>query len=225
MIADVGATLRLLQAFDSAFPSGAFAFSGGLEALSAAGVLTGGAALEAFLACQVVARFGGIDRTFIARAHRVAPDVAALSAVDAACEGFVSVAEAGEASRRTGLSLMTTHARIGTPGIAPFRAAVAGGLTPGHASVVQGLVGRSLGLSVAATEAGALHGAVQSCLAAAIRLGRVGALEAQAILISVRPAMEAALSGEAPDEPAAFVPVADIALSRHDDHAGRLFAS
>lgn len=217
--------LRLLQVSDSAFPSGAFGFSGGLEALAADDLVPGAEAVAAFLAHQVIPRFAGIDRAFLERAHAAAPDADALLAVDADCEAFVAVAEAGEASRRQGLSILTTHGRIATPGIAPFAARVRAGETPGHAAVVQGLVGHALGLSAETTATAALYGAVQSCLAASVRLGRVGALGAQSILADLVEPMAEALAGPAPSEPAAFVPLADVALSRHREQAGRLFAS
>ncbi|UOM34167.1 urease accessory protein UreF [Acuticoccus sp. I52.16.1] len=223
-MSDAGTTLRLLQVADSLFPSGAFAFSGGLETLAEDGLVRGADALGAVLAHQILPRWAGIDRHFLAAAQAAADDLDTLTALDADCEAHVTVAEAGEASRRTGAALLLTHTRIATPGAEAYRARVASG-APGHAAVVQGFVAARFGLPRAEAEAGSLYGAVQSSLSAAVRLGIVGALGAQRLLAELRPAMAAALRAPPPPLPAALTPFADIALARHAATPGRLFAS
>ncbi len=219
------AMLRLLQISDSAFPSGSFAFSGGLETLAGDGLVVDAATLDDFLRGQAIARWAGMDRWFIRKAHDAAPDEKVLADLDRFCEAHVAVAALGEASRRVGLATLTTHARMGTPGAAAYRARIAGGEALGHAPIVQGLIGAGLALPIDAVEAGALYGAVNGVATAAIRLGVIGALEAQTLLAGLGITMAAALGHEPPLLPSAFTPLADIAVSRRDGHAGRLFSS
>lgn len=219
------ATLRLLQISDSAFPSGSFAFSGGLETLAADGVVTDVAMLGDLIRGQAIIRWGGVDRWFIRAAHDAGPDARVLADLDWLCEAHVSIEALGEASRRIGLATLTTHARMGTPGAAAYRAGIAVGETLGHAPVVQGMIGAGLALPIEAVEAGALYGAVNGLLTAAIRLGIVGALEAQTLLAGLGADMAGTLAATPPHLPTAFTPLADIAVSRRPGQAGRLFSS
>ena len=76
------ATLRLLQISDSAFPSGSFAFSGGLETLAGDGLATDARMLGDFIRGQAIGRWGGMDRWFIRAAHDAAPDAKVLAELD-----------------------------------------------------------------------------------------------------------------------------------------------
>ena len=219
------ATLRLLQISDSAFPSGSFAFSGGLETLAGDGLATNAATLGDFIRGQAIGRWGGMDRWFIRAAHDAAPDAKVLADLDRFCEAHVAIEALGEASRRIGLATLTTHARMGTPGAAAYRTLIAAGEALGHAPVVQGMIGAGLALPIDAVEAGALYGAVNGLLTAAIRLGIVGALEAQTLLAGLGADMVRTLTAPPPHLPTAFTPLADIAVSRRAGHAGRLFSS
>lgn len=217
------ALLTLLQLCDTAFPSGAFAFSGGLEALVSEGRVQGAAQVRDFLTEEILPRWASFDRVFLRRAH-AACDVAELTRVDADCELRSTVESLASASRRTGRAALSTHARLGTPDCAACLARVRDGLTPGHAAVVQGLAGRGLGLALAPLEAGTLHALALATLSAAVRLGAIGAMQAQQILSATHPAMAALLAAPPPDAPFTFSPRADIAAMRHTQNPLRLFA-
>lgn len=215
--------LTLLQLCDTAFPSGAFAFSGGLETLVNEQRVAGAEAVRDFLVDAVLPRWASFDRVFLRRAH-AARDAAALSLIDADCELRSTVESLASASRRTGRAALSTHARLGTPGCADCLARVRAGLTPGHAAVVQGLAGNGLGLALAPLEAGTLHALALATLSAAVRLGALGAMQAQQILAAARPAMAALLAAPPPAAPFTFSPRADIAAMRHGQTPLRLFA-
>ena len=219
------ATLRLLQISDSTFPSGGFAFSNGLETLVEEQMVQDALALGAFLESQVLPRWAGMDRWFVAHAFKGAGDLEGLVELDRLCEAHVAVDALGEASRRMGLAMLTTHARIGTDGAGPYRDLIAQGAVPGHLPIVQGLIGAGLGLSGDAVESASLYAATNGVLAAAVRLGVTGALEAQALLARASGPMADLLAEPLGDLPRSFTPLADIAVSRHAGHAGRLFAS
>lgn len=219
------ALLRLLQSSDSAFPSGGFAFSNGLETLCAEGLVGTPDAIETVLREQVLPRWLDFDRYFLAAAHGAAADVQALAALDRDCEAHNTVAPLADASRRMGRALLTSHDRIGTPGAAAHLARLRDGAAPGHAPVVQGLVGAGLGLSRAETEAGAVHALAAGYTGAAIRLGRLGALGAQQVLARTIAAAAPRLEAPPPEVPAAFAPLVDIAAARRGAHAVTLFAT
>jgi urease accessory protein len=166
-----------------------------------------------------------MDRWFTRRAHGMSPMEASVTELDRLCEAHVAIDGLGEASRRVGLALLTTHERIGTPGASSYAARVRSGEAPGHAAIVQAVVGTGMALSLAATEAAALYGVVNSALTAAIRLGIIGALAAQRMLAHLADAMAGVLAGSPPALPSAFTPLADIAVSRHAGGPGRLFSS
>ena len=127
-MSDALSTLRLLQVADSAFPSGAFAFSNDLETLHAEGSLADADALEVFLRHQVLPRWFQFDRWFLLRARESASGPAALAALDESCHTRTAVRALAEASRRTGRSSLMVHVRMGTPGAADYLARVNGGI-------------------------------------------------------------------------------------------------
>lgn len=217
------ALLALLQLCDTAFPSGAFAFSGGLEALVGEGRVQGAAQVGDFLTDEVLPRWAGFDRVFLRRAHATR-DLEEIARIDADCELHSTVESLASASRRTGRAALSTHTRLGTPGCAALLAQVRAGQTPGHAAVVQGLAGNGLGLALAPLEAGTLHALALATLSAAVRLGALGAMQAQQILAAARPAMAALLAAPPPAAPFTFSPRADIAAMRHGQTPLRLFA-
>lgn len=226
-----GSLLRLLQTTDSAFPSGGFAFSHGLETLSVEGEVRDAAGVEAVLRSQVAPRWLEFDRHFLAAAHAAAGDGdgdgngAALAALDRDCEVQNTVAALASASRRMGRALLTSHARIGTHGAGEALERVRAGTAHGHAPVVQGLIGAGLGLSRAETEAGAFHALIAGHTGAAIRLGRLGALEAQQVLARAIETFAPRLAEAPPAEPAAFAPLIDIAAARRSAQSVTLFAT
>ena len=81
------------------------------------------------------------DRWFLRQAF-AADNPERVREVDRLCEAQNVVNALAEASRRTGNSLLATHARLNTSGAVEFRMWIRDGDAFGHASVVQGLVGR-----------------------------------------------------------------------------------
>ncbi len=211
--------LRMLQTGDSAFPSGAFAFSNGLETLVGEGLVPDRMPLGNVLIGQIAPRWLTFDRAFL-HAAMAADDVAAI---DRDCHVRQTVPELASASQRMGRALLTSHARIGTAGAADYLARPRAD-APGHAPVVQGLIGRGLGLTAEEAEAAAFHGLLSGFAAAAVRLGRLGALQAQKLVSDAISECASAFE-TTPGTPSAFAPIADIAAQRRNPQAVNLFAT
>lgn len=220
--------LRLAQLSDSGFPSGGFAFSGGLETLVQEGAVADDEDVEEFLIAQVLPRWMGIDRWFLQRAHVVAEfddSAKQLTVLDVLCEAHNLSAPLSDASARMGRAVLTSAVRIG---IAPARlhaAQVKAGTAPGHLPVVQGMLGRALEMPLEAIETAALHSLLMGTLSAAVRMGKMGALGAQAVLLRLGPLAAAQLKSAPKDAPAAFCPLAEIAAARRSRLTTTLFSA
>lgn len=224
---DSGGLLLSLQHADSQFPSGGFAFSQGLEAASQLAHRLGAFDFAGYLAAQIRHRWAEADRVSLVRAHRCRGDLAALAALDAEVEASTFVDGLRTGSRRNGIALLTTHVRMGTPEAARYRAMIRAGEAHGHLPVMQGMLWQSLGLDEATVIAVSGYQAAASLATAAIRLGLIGAIEAQIQIAGVLALINAA--GAAPvadDEPIrSFAPLAEIAVSLHGATGQRLFSN
>lgn len=138
---DPARLLAALRLGDSAFPGGGFAFSGGLEGLAADGRLPDASAVAGAVRDQALGRWLPCDRVALAQAHRAADRLAEVVEIDDALDALTLARELREGGRQNGMGLLTAHARLGTPGLEAYRAAVLDGRTPGQLAVVQ--IGRA----------------------------------------------------------------------------------
>jgi urease accessory protein len=218
--------LAALWQADTAFPSGGFGFSNGIEGVAGLAAPLDRAGLEAQVTVHLRHRWRTADRVALARAHRAA-DLGTLGAVDRAVEAAAIVEPLRAGSRRNGGAFVAAHARLGTPGAAALAAEIRAGRTPGHLAAMQGALFRARGIDEATALAVSAYVAVQGLVSAAVRLGLVGALEAQAVVAGALPIVDA-LAREpvsADDEIASFAPLLDIAAARHARAETRLFAN
>lgn len=219
--------LRAFQHVDSQFPSGGFAFSQGIEAASQLQDLLGAFNLENAISAQISHRWAGADRVALVRAHRCGDDLTEVADLDAEVEAstFNDLLRAG--SRRNGAGLLTSHARIGTPSALSYKQMVRSSSAYGHLPVVQGLLWRSLGIDEATTILMSGYQAATSLTTAAIRLGLIGAIEAQDVLQrSLDLVASLAEIPVAADEPMqSFIPLSEIAVAMHGSSGQRLFSN
>ena len=219
--------LRLLQHADSVFPSGAVAFSGGLEGLVGDGLLAAPERLESVLVDLVEGRFLCADRLLLGAAWQAASESGALMRLDTLADAALPARELREGSRRAGGALLSVHRRLGTPGTAEYAALIAGGEAIGHLPIVQGLAWRGVGLDLSQSQAAAGHALLAAALSAALRLGMVGHVGAQRLHTLLRERLATGLAMPLPpvESLASAAPLLDIAALRHERQSVRLFAS
>lgn len=223
----LAALLCTLQHGDSFFPSGAVAFSYGLETLCADSYVTTVEEVERFLWGQLRGRWASCDRGVLMAAFRAGDDLEGVERADALQEAVALPRELREGSRWVGAALLRVHAELGTRNAEAFQARVSAGRTPGHLAAVQGLVCRGVGLREEQACAVSAHGLCVALLGAALRLGVIGHVGAQRLLAGLRPALADLLAAPPPalKDVHGFAPLAEVAAMRHETQAGRLFAS
>jgi len=219
--------LGALQYADSFFPSGSIAFSWGLETLRADGEIVSPDQVAQFLQGQLVHRWASFDAPVLVAAMRAGGKFDRLADLDQLVEAMTLVPELREGSRRAGASLLKVHAGLGTPGADEYRRNIERRKTRGHLCVVQGLLWNATGLSEEACRAVSAHTLCTGIVGAALRLGMIGHLDAQKILLQARPVLVELLklpAGQA-EELCAYAPHAEIAAMRHEVQDSRLFAN
>lgn len=218
------ALLAIWQA-DSGFPNGSFAFSYGVEAIAALRGKFTPEALTALIETVLRQRWATFDRLFLLRAFEAGDDLAALAALDRDCEAMNLLAPHREGSRRNGSSFVASHTRLGNGTAARLRAAIAAGDCLGHLPVMQGAVWRALEFDAASAQLASGYVTASGIAAAAVRLGAIGALQAQRALQALLVTIEALIGEDASAEPSSFVPFIDIAAARHVRADLRLFVN
>ena len=222
------ALLRLLQISDSSFPSGAFAFSNGLETLHKENEKFDAGSLYKLLVQQIVPRWCDFDRYFIVSAYEANRDTAKLVDLDWKCHTQNTNAALADSSRRMGRSLLTVHRKINTTGVDEFwqkSSKLILNDERGYQPVVLGLVGRGLELSKQEVETSALYGTISSFFSAAIRLNIIGAIEAQRLISCVITELGEVLLKGPPTFPSSNALLSEIAVSRHRDSELSLFSN
>ncbi|WP_369070225.1 urease accessory protein UreF [Kineococcus terrestris] len=217
---------RLLAAMalgDSAFPSGALAFSSGLEAATRTGAVTGEDDLADFVEEQLRHRWHTGDRVLLARCARE-PGWEGALLVDAEAERLAVVDVLRRGSRTAGLALLGTFAALGSAPAARLRAAALAGRSPGHLVTAQAVCLRDAGLGPAEVEAVCCWSLVAQLTSAAVRLGVVGHLGAQRVTRRAVAVAGPLLATAPPREPWTGTALADVLVGLPAGD-GRLFTT
>lgn len=219
---------ELLVWLSPAFPTGAFAFSHGLERLAETAAVRDAATLEAWLGD--LARIGSLrnDLILAAAAWRATavPDAAAL---DAAAELGAALAPTAERQLET-----LTQGRAFAEAIAAaWDCPTVRCLQIRHGArlaypVAIGAATADRGIDLAATLNATAIASATNLVSAAVRLGIIGQFDGQRVLAALMPRLaEAAASALAstPEDLGGGMPASDLASLEHETQYTRLFRS
>jgi len=211
------------QVVDSAFPTGAFAHSFGLESAWQQGEVEDLDALGRFLQGSVL-QAGHATLPLLNSAYQHPEHLVAL---DELSDVFLVNAVANRASRIQGRALVATAARI-WPSEAMVALRTLAQANCAHVAPWSGATFRALGLPLATAQRVALFGAARAVLTSAVRLGITGSFEAQRMQHASAWWLEevAERCGTlTADDLVQTAPIIDILQAGHDRLYSRLFQS
>jgi urease accessory protein len=219
---------RLLQLCDSAFPSGAFSQSFGLETAILERGLNSAAGVRAWIVEYLAASLATLDGRAIALGMRGAADILELDAVLAAS---VFPRDVRAANRRLARATLEAYLAMGItePAIAHYRDAILAGRASGQHALACALGYRAIGADVDDAICAHLSAAAAALAAVAARAVPLGQRDVGALLWSLREPLgdfaRAASSASSIDELCAGAFACEIDALRHDALDARLFAS
>ena len=211
------------QVVDSAFPTGVFAHSWGLEAAWQQGEVPNLPALQRFLAASVQqTAFGALP--LLNAAYRE-PDQ--WRAFDELADAFLTNPVANRASRVQGRTLLSTAGRV-WPSVEMATVAEAADRGCAHVAPLSGVVFQLIGLPVETARTAMLFGTARGVLSAAVRLGIIGSYDAQRMHHNAGrdlPRLLERCNTLAAEDVCQTAPVLDILHAGHDRLYSRLFQS
>jgi urease accessory protein len=211
------------QLADSAFPTGGFAHSGGLEAAWQCGEVTSVEALRLFVRDALWQ--AGLGALPLASAAHTDP--ARLPELDARCHAFLTNVVASRASAVQGRAFLATCARVWPREPMRVLEARASGLH-GHHAPMAGAVLATLDVPLGTAQHLLLYLVARGVLSAAVRLGILGPYAAQRLQFECCGDIDAVLTRCAslrdPDI-AQTAPILDLLQAGHDRLYSRLFQS
>jgi urease accessory protein len=223
-VSDLGSQISaftLWQLADSAFPTGGFAHSNGLEAAVQHGEVRSREELASFLQTSLC-QLGNASLPFVTATHR---EPTRLPELDRLCDTFISSHVANRASRLQGQALLALTQRVfGLPELSRLRnEAPYGHYAPGFGAVAQAL---GLNRSDAAQLFFFVH--LRGFASSAVRLNLIGPLEAQSLQHRLVPQAQTILERCCKltiDDVAQTAPLLELWQSAQDRLETRLFQS
>jgi urease accessory protein len=223
------AFLHALQIADGTLPIGRFAHSYGLEAGHEANPETGSDALLELVRSTLTGSVATLDGAGVALAHAAAAegDLARLGRIDAALTARKLSAPARRASTLCGsrLAALALTMDIGATARELCKR-IAAGEWEANLAVVEGAVAEGVDIPREQAVLIAVRGHVSAMLSSAVRLGRLGASQSQALLFELtsdidrcaRVALDVSVH-----ELRSTLPELEIHAARHEHREARLF--
>src|ERR1700690_798130 len=165
--------LSLLQFTDGLFPAGAYAHSFGLESCVQSGEVRDAAGVEAFLRAYLEGCAGPTDAVALVCARRAAANenLALCLALDEMLDAMKAACELRDASRQMGRQTLRVATHLPShPLLEEFGKFVAAENTPGHHSIIFGIIGSVLGWDALETTSAYLYSTSAALVGAALRL-------------------------------------------------------
>ncbi len=218
--------LMLLQWIDSAFPTGAFAHSGGLETYTQAEAIASADELARLVEVKLTA---AATTDLIVVKEAMSADSSLIAQLDELCSASKLARETREAGTKIGRRMLgsvlnlTEDARLRA-----YQDEITAGRCAGHHAVVHGLACGALGMDTRAALLAFGYALAANQTAASLKLIRMGQTQAQAVLGASGAAIEAATEAALAltlDDFGSFAPGLDIRAMQHEHLFRRLFIS
>lgn len=219
--------LKTIWQADGTFPSGSFAFSYGMEGLAAMGAVSDRDTLSDFIQTILQQRWAPFDRIVLVQSFRAHGDLAQIIRVDQEVEAATFGETQRDGSRRNGASFLATHAKLGNATAVLLRENIRSGGALGHITVMQGALWQSMNMDERMAQLASAYTTISGAISAAVRLGVVGALQAQTVISGCLPLIDQLSAVPVSDDarPGSFVPFLDIAVAQQAQADVRLFAN
>ena len=221
----------LLQLSDQLFPTGAFAYSHGLEAYVDQGRVHDRVTCQQLFETLCWHALGPCDLVFCVHAFRRAAtgDLQALIQLDRLLNAFKVTKELRLESQHTGQAFLRAGLALHPPPLAErFLQAIQQGTTPGHHAITFGLFTQSLGIPETRALQGYLYTVAAAWVAAALRLVPLGQSDGQRLLHGLMPTLSDILQHYRQltlEEAWSCTPGLDIRSMQHERQYSRLFRS
>jgi urease accessory protein len=227
---NTSALLTGLRFVDSFFPTGAYAFSSGLEAAVQHGAVRDAADLAAYVEDVLMHVTGHREAVAVAKAWtaQVKGVPADARATDLELEALMLCREVRMASRQMGRQIIKIAGSQleGAPVLQEFRSLVDQGLTPAHCAVCWGVTFGAIWWSREGAVAAYLYQTAVGFVSAAMKLLPVGQRESQQILQRWIPWIAQTARSVEPETPLhGWSPVQDVYAMRHARLHSRMFRS
>jgi urease accessory protein len=215
----------LWQLADSGFPAGGFAHSGGLEAAVQHGMVADGPGVGAF-ARQALAQAGRSGLPLVSAVHRQ-PEL--LAELDRFSDAFLTNPVAHRASCAQGRAWLASSIRsFPAASIDTLEEQVRRESLAGHYAPLFGAVTARLEVDLVDAQRLFLYLTVRGIASAGVRLGAIGAYEAQQVQAAAAREIDRVIeqcADLAPVDIAQTAPLIDLFQSTHDRLYSRLFQS
>nr|XP_054931242.1 uncharacterized protein LOC126540132 isoform X2 [Dermacentor andersoni] len=220
---DTNYLLNLLQISDSAFPTGSFAHSAGLEVAYQRGFLTTSEKVEKFLLASVE-NVGSFSVPFVREAYKIWTDLGAIRALDRLLNASLS----NHIANRGRSLIQTACATYKDAKLTEIHNWIYDGKLVGHQAVMYGIVCAFLSIPEDQAILSFLFSSLRTTVAAAVRLGAVGTLEGQRMQFMLQtrlPEIMERHQHRTSDNAANVYPLVDVMQSSHDQLFARMFYS
>jgi urease accessory protein len=223
--------VSILHFADSAFPTGGYAHSFGLEAYCQAGMVRDADGVERFLGAHLEGSAGPCDATVAVGALDAINrgDTEMCRRLDETLDAMKPIREFREGSRQMGRQTLRVSAALtGDARLSTYLDQVQGGCAPGHHAVTLGMAGGALGWTGGELATVFVYTTTALLVGAALRLLPMGQLEGQRMLWKLHATMERVARDAARRNIAdlwSFTPGLDIQGVRHERLEARLFRS
>jgi urease accessory protein len=215
----------LWQLIDSAFPTGGFAHSNGLEATWQQGEIGDTDSLTAFLRASIHQAATAAMPLVIATLRKPAD----FGELDALYDATVTNHIANRASRAQGRALLlAASGTFAKSNLTKLEQDVRSSHLPSHLAPVFGVIAASLGISEETTAQAFLFILLRGSISAAVRLGIIGPMEAQRVQTELSEEFPIAIARSIDVDPAAVVqtaPLTDLLQANQGRLYSRLFQS